>query len=91
MTGLIHEHFALKNPPQLDSTEKIEAILKAPDRMESLLDVLRYENEIIESELDPIKKHYRLSDEIKEAEEKKKQAAMEEDYESAAKYKKQIV
>ena len=59
--------------------------------MDCLLDFLRYENEIIESELDPIKRHYGLSSEIKEAEEKKKQAAMDEDYESAAKYKKQII
>ena len=56
--------------------------------MSTLLDFLRYENEINESDLSPIKKHFGLSNEIKEAEEKKKQAAMEEDYESAAKYKK---
>ena len=59
--------------------------------MESLLDFLRYKNEISEVELDPIKKHFEISKEIKEVEEKKKEAAMEEDYESAANYKKQIV
>ena len=59
--------------------------------MESLLDFLRYKNEISEVELDPIKKHFEISKEIKEEEEKKKEAAMEEDYESAANYKKQIV
>ena len=53
--------------------------------------MLIYENEINESELAPIKKHFGLSNEIKEAEDKKKQAAIEEDYESAAKYKKQII
>ena len=87
----IQEHFTLQNRPQLDSLEQIEAILKAPDQMESLLDFLRYERELSEAELEPVKKHFALSTEIKEAEGKKKQAAMEEDYESAAKYKKQII
>ena len=47
-----------------------------------------YENEIPEADLGPIKNHYGLAARIKEAEEKRKQAAMEEDYENAAMYKK---
>ena len=91
MIGVIDEHFALKIKPELDSLEQIAAHLKAPDQMEGLLDYLRYQNEFPEAELEPIKKHFGLAQEIKAAEEKKKEAAMDEDYESAAKYKKQIV
>ena len=68
----IEEHFTLKNRPQIDSPEQIDALLKNPDQMESLLDYLRYENELAEAELEPIKKHFGLAQEIKEAEEKKK-------------------
>ena len=58
--------------------------------MEPLLDYLRTMNEMSEDILTPIKAHYNLGDEIKKAEEAKKQAAIDEDYESAAKYKKMI-
>jgi hypothetical protein len=68
----IEEHFTLKIRPQIDSPEQIDALLKNRDQMESLLDYLRYENELAEAELEPIKKHFGLAQEIKEAEEKKK-------------------
>ena len=86
--NMIYEHFEVKNKPDVETTEQIEQLLKNPDQMENLLNLLRYENEMQESELEPIKSHYSLASRIKEAEEKKKEAAMDEDYENAAKYKK---
>ena len=43
---MIHEHFEVKNRPDVSSVEQIETLLKNPDQMEGLLDLLRYENEI---------------------------------------------
>ena len=59
--------------------------------MEGLLDYLRVFNELEEECLAPVKAHYNLGAEISKAEEAKKQAAMDEDYENAAKFKKLIV
>lgn len=58
--------------------------------MEPLLDYLRTVNEISEEALTSVKAHYNLGEEIKKAEELKKAAAMDEDYEAAAKFKKLI-
>ena len=59
--------------------------------MEGLLQYLRVVNEKDDADLEPIRAHYGLADEIKKAEELKKQAAIDEDYENAAKYKKLIL
>ena len=59
--------------------------------MPSLLEYLKVVNELDEETLAPIKAHYNLSNEIKAAEEAKKQAAMDEEYEKAAQLKKKII
>ena len=61
------------------------------NKMEGLLDYLRVFNELEEESLAPVKAHYNLGAEISKAEEAKKQAAIDEDYENAAKFKKLIV
>lgn len=59
--------------------------------MDGLLEYLKVVNELDDLRLSQIRAHYGLADEIKHAEELKKQAAIDEDYENAAKYKKLIV
>ena len=59
--------------------------------MNPLLDHLRTVNELSDTDLGPVRAHYSLGTEIAKAEEAKKQAAMEEDYEAAAMYKKKIL
>ena len=49
--------------------------------MEALLDHLRTVNEISDDALTPVRAHYNLGDEIKKAEESKKQAAIDEEFE----------
>ena len=57
-------------------------------QLEPLLEHLRVVNEFEEEDLAPIRAHYGLAAEVKKVEELKKQAAIDEDYENAAKYKK---
>lgn len=59
--------------------------------MPALLEHLRIVNELEQDYLEPVIAHYSLSDEIAKAEEKKRQAAIDEDYETAAMLKKQIL
>ena len=75
----------------LSDDEKISAILNDGSKMDSLLEYLKLVNELDDESVQPIRAHYGLADEIARVEELKKQAAIEEDYENAANYKKQIV
>ena len=59
--------------------------------MEPLLDYLKTVNEMSEEKLTSVRAHYSLGSEIALAEEAKKKAAIEEDYEAAAMYKKKIL
>jgi len=56
--------------------------------MESLLEYLKLVNEFDAESLAPVRVHYGLADEIVKIEGLKKQAAIDEDYENAAKFKK---
>ena len=58
--------------------------------MDDLLAYLKTVNEMDEEALQPIKTHYGLASQISKLEVLKKEAAMNEEYESAASYKKQI-
>ena len=43
---MIYEHFEVKNKPEVETIEQIEKLLKSPDQMDNLLNLLRYENEM---------------------------------------------
>ena len=88
---MIERHFSPKAQIQLDTDAQIEAILADSSQLEPLLEHLCIVNELEKEDLEPIRAHYGLSAEVKKIEELKKQAAIDEDYENAAKYKKQIV
>ena len=89
---LIDKHFnTLLEPLTLSTEEQIQAVLSDETKMEALLDHLRTINEISDDALTPVRAHYNLGDEIKKAEENKKQAAIDEEFELAAMYKKKIL
>ena len=59
--------------------------------MEPLLDHLKTFNEMSSEMLAPVKAHYNLKTEIANTEAAKKKAAIDEDFESAAFYKKKAL
>ena len=70
--AIIDQYFSLENPIEVDSDEKLEALLADSNKMEGLLDYLRVFNELEEESLAPVKAHYNLGEEISKAEEAKK-------------------
>ena len=90
---LINKHFNNLEEPlhDLESDEHVQAILSDESKMGPLLDHLRTVNELSDDDLGTVRAHYSLGSEIAKAEEAKKKAAMEEDYEAAAMYKKKIL
>ena len=87
---LIDKYFTLENPIEVDTDEKLEAILANPEKMLPLLKYLEVINEFEEEEIIPITEHFVFTKEISKFEQAKKQAAIDEDYEKAAHLKKQI-
>lgn len=79
------------NDLDLTTDESLTEILADADRMPALLAYLRVVNECEEGSLAPIKAHYNLANTIKEKEEAKKQAVMDEEFEIAAKLKKEVI
>ena len=75
----------------LESDEKLQAILDDESKMLPLLDYLKTINEMGEEMLTPVRAHYNLGSEIAQAEAAKKQAAIDEEFEQAAMYKKKIM
>ena len=65
-------------------------MLADSSKMDALLGYLQMVNEMSYDELEPIRIHFNLAQEVQSAEEQKKKAAIEEDYELAAQMKKQI-
>ena len=92
--NLIDKHFNNLLEPigdDLESDEKLQAILDDESKKQPLLDHLKTVNEMSEEMLAPVKAHYNLATEIAQAEAAKKQAAIEEEFETAAMYKKKIL
>lgn len=79
------------SPLDLSKDDGIAAILADSSKMDALLEHLQLVNELDDQALEPVRSHYGLASEIAKIEELKKQAAIDEDYENAANYKKQII
>lgn len=88
---LINQHFAVKEQIDVSSDEGLSGLLADSDKMQPLIDYLKVVNELDDETLFPVKAHYNLADEISKAEEQKKAAVMDEEFEEAAKLKKKIL
>ena len=56
--NLIDKYFTLENPIEVDTDEKLEAILTNPEKMLPLLKYLEVINEFEEEEIIPITEHF---------------------------------